>query len=97
MAKRRLLTLKETKNNYIGNEELYNFGIDLNGNDKIEEFIFKALKDMHKNGVININKVHNLIDYEYSLSINNISMNLKNPILNISDNLILIKEKNNEV
>lgn len=90
-----MITISENNNTFSGKKELYNFCIVKNGNpDSIEQNIFDMIKDMHKRGYINIIKFNDLFKYDNSLiSLSNIRENLKPSIINLSDNLEIIKNK----
>jgi len=97
-----MITISENNNTYQGKKEIYNFCISKNGQpDSIEQNIMNMLKDMNKRGYINIDKFNNLFKYENFISLSNISMNIKPSILNLNDNLTIIRNKllsnNNEV
>lgn len=92
---KRIITIHENNRTFSGSEKIYSFGIDKNGNpDNMELDIFNTIKDMNKKGIIDIHRLHKLIDFELScLSLSNISENIKKPIINITDNTQIIKEK----
>ena len=91
---RRIITIHDNNRTFNGSEKIYSFGIDKNGNpDNLEIDILNTLKDMNKKGILDIIKLHKLLDYEYAISLSNVKENIKPVIINISDNLEFIKEK----
>lgn len=92
---RRIFTIFDSNRNHGIGEQIYNFGIDKNGRpDNIELDIKKSLEDMNRKGLIDINKLHRMLDYDSgSMSVSNIRENIKPSIINLSDNLEFIKEK----
>lgn len=99
MIHRRILEIYDNKRTFRNSEKIYSFGIDKdNGINNLENDLLLVIKDMNKKGLININTLHNLIDFETSkLSLSNIHINLETPIKNLEENLKLIsKEINHE-
>jgi len=89
-----MITITENNNTFSGKKEIYNFCISKNGQpDSIEQNIYSMLKDMNNRGYINFNKLFNLLKYDNSIAFSNIAMNIKEPIINLSDNLEFIKNK----
>ena len=92
---RRIFTIYDNNRTFGKSEQIFSFGINKNGSpENMEHDILNILKDMDKHKLININKLFTMLNYEYSkISISNIKENIKPLIINISDNLELIKEK----
>jgi len=92
--KTKMITISENNNTYGQSKEIYNYSISLNGNpDSIELNLLNMLKDMDKRGFINIKLFIKLFSYEYLTSISNIFYNIKPVIINITDNMEIIKNK----
>ncbi len=93
--KTKMITISENLNTFGRKQEIYNYCIIKNGHpDSMEKDLIDMLLDMNKRGFIKFNKFNELYNYEFSkLSLSNIKKNLRNPIINLSDNLELIKEK----
>lgn len=92
--KSRMITISENLGSFQGKKEIYNFCITENGKiNSIEQNLIDMLKDMDKRGYVNIKRFNNIYKYENMFSLSNVTVNLKNPILNLNENLTIVKNK----